>query len=137
MQTFRTTHVLFLVVVGHLILSVPAIAADLPMKQQYEQAQLALETLVSSVVPSGDLPRRSHAGVDVLFVQMDQSINALGTPDFPVDKFDTFTLVCETLNQLSVRYALHGIEQLRGLGLTAEQIAGRVRQIQTANATLY
>ena len=35
------------------------------------------------------------------------------------------------------RDTLHGIEQLKGLDLPAAQIAGRVRQIQMANATRY
>ena len=130
-------HALFLLVVGTLILSVPAIADNLPMKHQFEQAQAGLESLVSTVSLGGDLPRRSNADVDALFVQMDQSIEALGTPEFPVDQFDTFTLVCETVNKLAVRYPLHGIEQLKGLDLPAAQIAGRVRQIQMANATRY
>lgn len=137
MQPFRNMQFLFFLAAGTLIMSAPAIAANLPMKQQYEQAQAALDTLVSTIAPGDDLPRRSNANVDALFVQMDQSIAVLGTPEFPIEQFDTFTLVCESVNKLAVRYALHGIEHLKGLGLSTEQIAGRVRQIQIANATLY
>lgn len=121
----------------------PALAQE-PTPTAFAKAVASLNERLGTIETGPAIDTTDAAANAADLAVIEQALDVLGTPAFPVDGFATFESVCEAVNRLSVRHGLDGLSAMaRPPGSPPptpdelQALTTKVVVLQTRNAARY